>query len=232
MGATTAPLAHRRTRRFRRGTWLPLALLAMALVLAGCGSRRETPESVQPAESAQSEDLPRYRPAPAFTLTDQMGRRVSTEGDLKGKVLLVNFIFTHCTDTCPLQTAQMAHLQRQLVEAGITPDQLRLVSISVDPVRDTPEVLRRYAESYDADPAYWHFLTGPVEEVRQVVVEGFKIPAQIPDHHQHGHGEGLIAHSDLTVLVDRQGQVRAYYPIEVWDWEKVLADVRRVLAEP
>ncbi len=102
--------------------------------------------------------LAKIGPAPEFTLTTTDGGRLSL-GDLRGKVVAVTFIYATCTDTCPLLTAKMAGMQKRL-----GPDfgsKVRFVSITVDPERDTPQVLAQYARNHGADPAGWAFLTAP-----------------------------------------------------------------------
>jgi protein SCO1/2 len=118
--------------------------------------------SHQPGKDAR---LSKIGPAPEFTLTTQDGRRLSLK-DLRGKVVTVTFIYASCTDTYPLLTAKMAGLQEKLGdEFGAT---VYFASVTVDPERDTPEALRRYAEAHGAKPAGWAFLTGTPTEVREV----------------------------------------------------------------
>ena len=100
------------------------------------------------AQRCRRRDLPKIRPAPEFTLTKQDGNRLALK-ELRGKVLAITFIFASCTDTCPLLTAKMAGMQDRL-----GPDfgsKVYFLSITVDPERDTPEVLKRYAEGYKAN---------------------------------------------------------------------------------
>src|SRR5439155_16281237 len=107
--------------------------------------------------------------APAFTLTTQTGDKLS-RADLKEKVLLVSFIFTTCNGTCPATTHRMSQIQEEIKTRGLFNNGgVRLLSITLDPVRDTSEVLRGYMKLYDADPAHWTFLTGPPDQVFSVV---------------------------------------------------------------
>ena len=109
--------------------------------------------------------LAKIGPAPEFTLTSTDGGRLSL-GDLRGRVVAVTFIYATCTDTCPLLTAKMAGMQKRL-----GPDfgpKVRFVSITVDPERDTPQVLAQYARNHGADPAGWAFLTGTPAEIGDV----------------------------------------------------------------
>src|SRR5919205_988683 len=109
--------------------------------------------------------LPRIGPAAPFSLTAQDGTRLSLN-DLRGTVALVTFIYTSCTDTCPLVTAKLAQVQDKL-----GPDfgaRVRFVSVTVDPERDTPDVLSDYARRFRADPNGWAFLTGTPGEIAEM----------------------------------------------------------------
>lgn len=172
--------------------------------------------------------------APDFMLTDQLGRAVS-DADLRGKVVVANFIYTTCTDICPALTAQMASLRTRLADEGLLGDDVVLLSISVDPIRDTPEVLKVYSEPFAADPANWYFLTGDEVAIRQVVVDGFMLGVEVMaaaaqdsaaheagtahslrDGHTDGHGAGHggdyeVSHSGRFVVVDPDWKIRAYH---------------------
>jgi len=132
---------------------------------------------------------------PDFTLTERSGRELGLD-DLRGHIWVADFIFTHCAGPCPLMSATMAKLQDAIAHR---PD-VRMVSISVDPERDTPEVMSRYADRYGADPSRWLFLTGPMETITRLAVEGFKV----------GSIEDPILHSTRFILVDEAGAIRAY----------------------
>jgi len=172
--------------------------------------------------------LPNYGRLPSFALTNQAGRTV-TSGDLSGRVLAVSFIYTSCPDICPVTMAKMKGLQRQLAAAGMGAQQVTLLSISVDPVTDTPAELSTYAARYEADLAGWHFLTGQPDTVRSVVEEGFLMPMGGHAGHDAPAGAGsLIDHSGRVVLVDRHGVIRGYYDGTALDAGRVLADIRRL----
>jgi protein SCO1/2 len=143
--------------------------------------------------------LERFAPAPQFQFTDQDGKVVSA-ADFKGKIWVVNFIFTRCTGPCPLITSRMAQLNQAL--QGKTKD-VELVSITVDPEYDTPQVLKQYGEQVGASPESWKFLTGPKDQIDNVVMKGFlqalgKEPSGAP------------IHSTRFVLVDRDGWMRGF----------------------
>ncbi|HEY7676747.1 MAG TPA: SCO family protein, partial [Candidatus Methylomirabilis sp.] len=159
----------------RRGLWALLVLVMAWVVGAGALSLlREPPPGGRAAGEARP-GPPVYGRVPDFSLVERSGRRVEAS-NLQGKVWIADFIYTHCTDTCPLQSAQMARLQKEY--AGI-PD-LRLVSITVDPARDTPQVLAWYAARFGADPARWLFLTGGKAAIFRLAREGFRLGVEEP----------------------------------------------------
>lgn len=122
------------------------------------------------------EGLQVFGTLPDFSLIERSGRAV-TLGDLRGKIWIANFIYTHCTDTCPLQSARMAKLQDDF--AGER--NLRLVSITVDPTRDTPKVLVEYAARFGADPERWLFLTGEKQAIYALAQQGFYLSVESPE---------------------------------------------------
>lgn len=190
-------------------------------------------------------------PAPSFALTDQLGRPLS-DADLRGKVVVADFIYTTCTDICPALTAQMASLRTRLADAGLLGDDVVLLSISVDPIRDTSEVLRAYSEPFAADPANWYFLTGDEAAIRQVVVNGFMLGVEVMkaaaedaaaheagaahslgDGHTSGHGadhggDYEVSHSGRFVVIDRDWQIRGYYDSADLDQDALVADLRKL----
>ena len=151
-------------------------------------------------ETRNDQRLSKIGPAPDFTLTNQDGKRIALK-DLRGKVLAITFIFASCADTCPLLTATMAGLQDRL-GAAFGPD-VNFVSITVDPERDTPEVLKRYADAHRANPAGWAFMTGTQAEIRDVARRYGVVYRKTP--------RGDVDHTFLTSLVDRSGTLRVQY---------------------
>jgi len=164
--------------------------------------------------------LPMIGPAPPFTLTTQDGHRLSL-ADLRGKVVVVTFIYTSCVDTCPLLTAKMTRLQTRL-GADFGP-QVVFVSITVDPERDTPEVLRRYAEAHGATAAGWTFLTGSPAEISDVARRYGVFIRKQP--------RGDVDHTFLTSLIDRQGTLRVQYLGVRYDPDEMLRDLRSLVSE-
>jgi protein SCO1/2 len=168
------------------------------------------------------ETLGMYGEVPDFALAERSGRTI-TRADLLSLVWLANFIYTQCAETCPLQSAVVARLQAEFAGAR----DLRFVSITVDPERDTVAVLARYAERYGADPLRWWFLTGDKRAIYRLAKEGFRLGvvdaddpapsarlhrwlAPAPAFATHG-SRGLVMHSSRLVLVDRQARIRAYH---------------------
>lgn len=150
-------------------------------------------------------ELPVYWPAPEFALVDQRGDTLRSR-DLAGTVWVASFIFTHCTSVCPAITAKMAQLRGALDETGPAGSAVRLVSITVDAARDTPEVLSRYAERFGGGPPErWAFLTGtPPEDVRRLIQEGFRLSAVLDPMAAHEHANYQVQHSPRVVLVARE----------------------------
>jgi protein SCO1/2 len=172
------------------------------------------------SQAGKGEALPKIGPAPEFTLTTQEGRRLSLQ-ELRGKVVAVTFIYTGCTDTCPLLTAKLVRLQTRFgAEFGT---KVFFVAVSVDPERDTPEVLKRYAQAHKADLAGWAFLTGTAAEIRQVTrrygIHSKKTP------------RGEVDHTFLTSLIDPSGTLRVQYLGVRFNPEELLRDLQSLVRE-
>ena len=141
---------------------------------------------------------------PEFRFVDERGAPFSN-ATMAGHVAVVDFVFTHCTSSCPRLTKRMGELQSRLARDG---SDARLVSFSVDPENDTPPVLAAYAAKAGADLGRWTFVTGPADDVTKVVVQGFKMSAAKV---AKGAADYDVVHGDWFVLVDRQGRIRGYY---------------------
>lgn len=175
--------------------------------------------------------LPDLGTAPTYELTNQEGKPVKSS-DLLGQVQVVDFIWTNCTDICPLVTTEMKTLQVALQTKNLAKD-VHLVSISVDPERDTPEVLKTYAQGYGADLTRWEFLTGPIDVVRGAVVTGYHIPMEkgpIGGHSAHGGASDYnVSHSGKIALVDKTGVIRGWYEGTSLDRDRMLSDLQSLL---
>ncbi len=160
----------RRSVAFGVSTAVAVAMLGIAVwIFQGERSKQ------LPGQAIQLEGLQDFGTLPQFSLTERNGRQV-TLADLRGKVWIANFIYTHCTDTCPLQSARIARLQAELAGEA----DLRLVSITVDPESDTPKILTEYATRFGADPDRWLFLTGGKKTIYALAMEGFRLSAGDP----------------------------------------------------
>ncbi|HLJ93435.1 MAG TPA: SCO family protein [Gemmataceae bacterium] len=163
------------------------------------------------------------RSAPDFTLLTSSGEpRRST--DLRGKVVLVSFIFTTCNGTCPATTHRMSQVQQELKTRGLCEDdRVRLLSITLDPVRDTPEVLKAYQRLYDVDTANWSFLTGPADQVASTI--------QAWGMWARPAANGQLDHPSRVFLVDSRGRIREIYNLEFLKPAWVAEDVELLLKE-
>jgi protein SCO1/2 len=183
------------------GFFVALALLAFPAALPAYGAEG-------------SRELPIIGPAPQFTLTSQDGKPVAL-ADLRGKVVVVAFIYTQCPDICPMLTQKMVEIQDEL-GADFGP-KVAFVSISLDPEHDTPEVLKDYSQFWGAKPDGWALLTGSPEAVRDVTRRYGVFFAKKED--------GSVDHTQLTSLVDGEGQIRVQYLGARFDPEEFRRDL-------
>lgn len=157
-------------------------ILALILALAAC---------IPPKSS-----LPVFYDVPEFQLTAQDGQSFDSKV-LAGKIWVADFIYTTCPGPCPRMTSQMHEVQK----ATLTMPDVKLVSFTVDPARDTPPVLAAYAKLHGASPEHWYFLTGPPVILQKLDRDTFKL----------GNIDATLEHSTRFVLVDRQARIRGYY---------------------
>lgn len=198
MSVPVDPLLERRLRILKR-------VLAVAIAIGVIGT---IGLGVVIARTLLREDGPKlddYGTLPGFAFRDQTGAPV-TEGDLRGKVTIANFIFTRCDTVCPVFSLKMQGLGERTAGWAEPP---RLVSFSVDPEHDTPEVLADFASTYQANPARWSFLTGDPAEVKRVVRDGLAIAMEREG--TLASGAPNIVHGEHFVLLDQNLTVRGYY---------------------
>lgn len=177
-----------------------VALVLAALSLAGC----------------LSSGLPEIGQVPRFQLTAADGAGFDSAARLDGHVWVADFFFTSCQGPCPRMSTYMLRVQQATLK---TPD-VQLVSFTVDPANDTPARLSEYARRFKADPARWHFLTGPPEAL-----------ARIADQTFHLGGMGT-EHGTRFAVVDRRGRIRAYYEISNPDsFNDLVRDIARLRKE-
>jgi cytochrome oxidase Cu insertion factor (SCO1/SenC/PrrC family) len=200
--------------------WGLLGVIVVSLVGAGMWRRESSDESdlgamhVQPAKEGEV-----LFNVPAFALTDQNNQPI-TDRTLRGKPWVAAFIFTHCAGPCPMMSANMVKLQKR-----VSSPNLRLVSFTVDPTRDTPEVLKQYASNLGADESRWSFVTGTDQQM-QDVARGMlmtAVPATESDP---------IIHSTKFLLVDAEGGVRGVYDSDPAGMDKLADDAAKLAGEP
>jgi len=177
----------------------PLLLVAVAALIFGA----VTVASL--LRKSATQPPPVLGTLPPFELADQSGAAFGSE-QLQGNVWIANFIFTRCPTVCPLFSQRMAGVQKQTRQLGMS---LRLVSFSVDPDYDTPEVLEEYAKKFSANPYRWKFLTGAPEQVRATVRDGLKISME--NQGMSGDDVPDIIHGTHFVLIDQSLRIRGYY---------------------
>ena len=167
--------------------------------------------------TGKENELPEIGMVPEFEFVNSEQETI-TLNNLKGKVWVADFIFTTCTMACPMMTGNMNIIHKKYKKN----DDVRLVSISVYPEYDTPEVLTKYASQYDANTSRWYFLTGEESTVKRVIKDGFKI----------GDYEDIIFHSEKFALVDKKGMIRAYYNgMKTEDMKKLKKDINSLLKQ-
>ncbi len=159
----------------------------------------DAPRNVLAAPANSDESFASVKP---FELVERSGAKVTLE-TLRGRPWIAAFVFTRCGGPCPRISANMRRLQDRLADTDV-----RLVSVSVDPVHDTPAVLARYAEGLGADPERWLFLTGPHEAVRDLSFQSFLLPFERDETQPVGE---LVTHRTVLTVVDAAGAIRGYY---------------------
>ena len=196
------------------------AALKRALISAICAALSFAPVPAHAHKPKDDARLSKIGPAPEISLTDQDGRPFSLAAQ-HGKVAVVTFIYASCTDTCPLLTAKMVGMQRKLGK-DFGP-RVCFVSVTVDPERDTPQVLHQYAQAQGANLDGWAFLTGSFAQIQDVTRRyGIFVKKQ---------ERGDVDHTFLTSIIDQSGTLRVQYLGMRFDPNEFLRDVRSVLRE-
>ncbi|QHW35406.1 SCO family protein (plasmid) [Paenibacillus rhizovicinus] len=192
--------------------WICIVLLIIAGSLALRG------------ELGGQKKLKAIRPAPSFALNDMNGNLVRSS-DLNGHVVLLAFIFTTCPDICPITTSKMVQLQEELKQRGQFGNQVRFVSITIDPDQDTPEALKQYASQMGADPAGWSFVRGTEQDIQELASRfGYMV---------QNLGDGQFVHTVTSLtLIDGSGQVRNIYKMgEDMVNKTVLGDIETLTSD-
>ncbi len=213
-----------------RWFWLGVGIGLLFVAAAG---------AVKIALDLRAESLPVYMTVPDWPFTDQDGHTFWL-GQTRGKVVVLGMIYTHCPDVCPLITARMMEIQERVAAEGWS-DDVFFVTITFDPERDTPEVLRRYAQARKVDFRNWVFLTGDPSTTRRLTeVLGIYTERVYVIHGTPTTGTPapsgadvsyFINHTDRIFLVDRQGRVRALLPGSRTELNEAMEKIRRLLRE-
>jgi protein SCO1/2 len=169
------------------------------LACAACRKEESAFEPIQPLDATPSLAPQKYWTVPDFTLTDQNGQPFGLS-NLKGKVWVADFFYATCPGPCPMLTARLAQVEKDVSDI---PD-FHLVSITVDPESDTPEVLKTYAERFKGG-ANWSFCTGEKDTIYKLIHDGFKLPLT------GANPQAAIIHTTRVALVDKMGTVRGFY---------------------
>ena len=213
-----------------RSSLAPAALAAAMLLATGCDSGESSAGyggSLGPAitAAAAADDPIDFGPVPDFALIDQ-DENALARADLLGRPWIAACIFTLCAGPCPSITKEMSALTQRLADLDV-----RFVSVSVDPARDHPAALRRYAEQHEADTARWSFLTGEQAAIDALVQGGLKLPLARLDEPDPETGDRLT-HDQRFAVVDAQGHIRGWYDSQDPAQVKLLIDrVRHLAAE-
>ncbi len=194
-----------------------VSLLLGMVVAAGCIACQP-----QPA-------LDTFGRAPDFQLTDQTGAQFASSS-LAGRVTLLDFVYTHCTDACPILSATFQQAQRKLADEKLLGERVMLVSLSVDPQHDTSAVLAEYGKQFKADATGWKFLTGDWDEIYDLVT-GLKVATRPPRPAADAPAPGgtELTHSTRIILIDAQQQVRAYLEGQDATADDLVKAAKRVL---
>ncbi|MGM0743847.1 SCO family protein [Rhodohalobacter sp.] len=163
-----------------------------------------------------------------FLLVDQDSSSVSFPEEYNGNIMLVGYVYTHCPDICPMITYNMRDVQRALPDQG----DFMLVSVSFDPERDTPAILKDYADNYSLDQSNWKLLTGGKSEVESLLetlsIITVKTPTRFSEEDKPVY---FIDHTDRVTLIDRDGNVRKHYSGSEFNADEVKNDILRLLKD-
>src|ERR1700677_3317861 len=209
-----------------RSIWIGVILLFGLLTIACLLTLTEL--------QSQQKALPIYGQIVDFTLTNQDGQ-LTTLADLTNHVWVADIIFTRCAGPCPRMTGQMKSLQDKLPEDSPA----KFVTLTTDPDYDSPAILKRYGEHYDADFHRWIFLTGTKSEIASLAAGSLKLGSTPVAAKDQLNATDLFIHTTIFVLVDKHAHMRGIFQTggSDVDWEstvrpKLLLDIRRLERAP
>ncbi|MGE5431481.1 MAG: SCO family protein [Syntrophomonadaceae bacterium] len=186
------------------------ALLAPALMLFGCKDKMPVKDDLSGAR---------------YDLLTQDSTSVSFPQDMKGRVVILGLIFTHCPDICPLITNNMERIQQEAKKENI--GDVAFVSISFDPLRDKPSVLKEYADVREIDMKNWTFLTGRQGEIDSLKKQLHYVAiAGDTTYSETGEPSYFFVHTDRITLMDKEGRIRQEYKGSKVNVEEVMKDIK------
>jgi protein SCO1/2 len=202
-----------------------MVLISAVFALYFAFSSEEAP-SEQPQQQSQNDVTDLNWSIPAFQAVDQTNKPVTLD-TVKGQVWLTHVLFTRCPDICPPMTANMAKVQQALAKEKIP---VKIVSFTIDPEHDKPEVLKTFGEKYGVDFANWHFVSGySFDDIQQLVKQAFK--GQVSQVSSSDPNRVLFNHPSQFYLIDQTGKVRKFYDGIKPDIKQITTDVKEIVAE-
>ena len=170
--------------------------------------------------------LPVFYQVPEFSLTNEFNKPFGST-ELKGRFYIANFMFTSCPTTCPRLMEKMDLVQKRIRGLGT---KAAIVTFTVDPEVDTPDVLFKFARKRHSNPFIWNYLTGTRADLEKIVIDGFKVPMGGKEKIEKQVEEEKvtlfdIAHTEKLVLVDDKGQIRGYYGTERVEMDRMMIDL-------
>jgi len=201
----------------RRSTWWKVIVILIPVITLGLLLWLRHIE----VAALQQRTVSSYGTVPSFQFVNQNGQSFGS-AQLAGRIWIADFIYTTCPGPCPMISTRMSEIQKPLEKTDV-----HLVSFSVDPEKDTPQVLRGYADKLQAEPNRWDFLTGPKSAIYKLSHDGFKLAVS-----DGSDAQGIPVHSTRMVLVDRHGEIRGFYEATAADAvTKLLADTNHLLRD-
>lgn len=197
--------------------WMARGLAVLLMLAAAAGLASLT------AGGGDDSELESLFPVPAFELTDQDGQPFGTT-QLRGRVWVASFLFTSCSQACPVLSAQLANLRRRTAQHG---DRFHVVSITVDPETDTPAALRAYRDRF-GDPSQWTLLTGAPDDVRATTARAFFQVEPTRTEIEAAPGYDIL-HGTGVILVDRDGRARGLFPTDGDGIDRLLVAIDQLL---
>ncbi|MBI1247169.1 redoxin domain-containing protein [bacterium] len=192
-----------------------LILVGLTMVWAAMNRGKNANSFPEDDHSGTGQTVKLDREIPPFQLTSADEETFDT-ASLKGNVWVASFFFTSCPSICKMQNQQIAILQEEFADDGV-----KFVSITCDPVNDTPAVLRQYAESFQAQQGVWTFLTGDMDKLKKIVEDSFLVMFETQTH------------SDRLMIIDKEGKLQgAFRATEDTDFRKAKKLIEKLVAEP